>query len=112
MVRLWVDGEHSGTPIGFRWTQAGGMQSLGSDTTMYALSANGAVLVEDNSGQVRWTQADGLESLGSLSGSGGYLYEVSADGTVITGETDLSNGNVRFSFDASGWYAKFRHLRW
>ncbi len=85
----------------FRWTQAGGMTSLGglnggTASQAYATSADGAVVVgfawdgaADNATRAfRWTQAGGMVSLGTLSGGNFTSYRatgVSGDGTLIVG---------------------------
>jgi probable HAF family extracellular repeat protein len=41
----------------------------------------------------RWTASGGLQDLGTLGGSDSWAYGVSADGSVVVGGADLSNGN-------------------
>jgi probable HAF family extracellular repeat protein len=83
----------------FRWTQAGGMQDIGSlggfGSAAYDVSWNGSVIVGDSDTSsglraFRWTAATGMKNLSTLYsvGSGSYLIyanAVSADGLRITG---------------------------
>jgi probable HAF family extracellular repeat protein len=95
----------------FRWTQAGGIESLGDlpgdGDWSYAssISADGAVIVGtanvrpaegpasglSRGGQAfRWTSADGIVGLGFLDGPGhkSEARAVSADGQVVVGHSD------------------------
>jgi probable HAF family extracellular repeat protein len=90
---------------GFRWTAAGGMQSLGylPSGGYYAIatgvSADGAVVTGYSDGlpsqlAYRWTQSDGLQPIGTLPYGGSDYSQataISANGLVIVGE---SNGTV------------------
>jgi probable HAF family extracellular repeat protein len=98
------------TPNGnraFRWTEAGGLQSLGhlgSSDPFYppysntgGVSADGALIVGqatvagDSTGKTyRWTQAEGFDVIGLPSGDNGGLanggaYAVSGNGQVLVG---------------------------
>lgn len=84
-----------------RWTQSGGVSSIGSMVSGYhssasAISADGITIVgsgiTNSSGQTeafRWTQSDGMVGLGHLAGGGPVAIstanEISADGSVIVG---------------------------
>ncbi len=92
----------------FRWTQAGGMQDLGSlqgasgTSIAWATNSDGSVIVgqtDTASSQhaFRWTQAGGMQDLGSLgSGFGSVAYAVSADGTVVVGNATVAGGTHAF----------------
>ena len=86
----------------FRWTQAGGMADLGvlpgdSSSSANAVSADGSTVVgmsevEGSNGAVslhafRWTQAGGMIDLGTLGGKKAAAHGVSADGSVVVGES-------------------------
>jgi len=88
--------------LAFRWTAAGGMQSLGTlggyGSAAYDVSGNGSVIVGDSSNAsgmqraFKWTASTGMKDLsssyaGSI-GSGSYLVyanAVSSDGLRVTG---------------------------
>jgi MYXO-CTERM domain-containing protein len=99
---------YSGSPAGsreaFRWTEAGGMVSLGVLPTQLsseatAVSADGSVIVgvTTNSQAVeafRWTAKGGLTGLGDLPGND-FLSKasgVSADGAIVVGTGNYSAG--------------------
>jgi len=96
----------SNTALGteaFRWTRAGGIQSIGAlpsvDHLAYAgaVSADGSVIAGYGSGSngyeaFRWTQAGGMVALGGLGGNDGWTRAdgMSADGSVIVGYSQTS----------------------
>jgi probable HAF family extracellular repeat protein len=94
-----ADGSANGAARAFRWTQAGGMQSLGTlngglESTASRVSATGDVVVggaeDGNAGDAviafRWTQATGMQSLGVLNGGAtSFAADVNAAGDVIVG---------------------------
>jgi probable HAF family extracellular repeat protein len=93
----------------FRWTASGGMQDLGTLpggtwSEAYGVSANGSVVVGwalNAAGQwraFRWTASGGMRDLGTLGGGYSYAYAVSADGTVVVGQSD----GRAFRWTASG----------
>lgn len=93
----------SGTaPRAFRWTQATGIQYIGSGFTQAnAISRNGNVIVGEfdvNSGNNKgyfWTQATGMQPLASLNGStGSFARGVSADGSFVVGLSFTSTGET------------------
>jgi probable HAF family extracellular repeat protein len=101
----------------FRWTQSGGMVSLGdipggADLSIAeAASPHGSVIVGIGNGtsadQVeafRWTAASGPVSLGDLPGGRTTArgYAVSADGSVVVGEGSSSNGTEAFRWTLAG----------
>ncbi len=99
-----------GMPIGggFRWTQAGGLQSLGAppgenDVFAFGVSADGSVIVgishgpgQDNA--FRWTQAGGHELIG---GENSGAWGVSGDGQTVVG----FDGGNRVWRAGEGWTA-------
>ena len=98
----------------FRWTQAGGMQDLGSlqgssgTSIAYAANGDGSVVVGQTdmppngptpvpSHAFLWTQAGGMQDLGSPgAGFGSTAYAVSSDGSVVVGSAAVSGGNHVF----------------
>ena len=93
----------------FRWTQAGGMESLGdlpggtTSGVAYDVSANGSFIVgqsdsSDGPEAFLWSQGNGMVGLGDLPGG---LYSsaatgVSADGSVIVGRGFTTEGVEAF----------------
>ncbi len=74
----------------------------GGNATVRAINSDGSVIVgQADDGvtgawrAVRWTQATGFVSLGTLGGSESNAYGVSDDGTKVTGNSTLSNGQNR-----------------
>jgi probable HAF family extracellular repeat protein len=90
----------------FRWTQVGGMSSLGAspNSAAAAASAEGSVIVGrfQNLQAFRWTQTTGPVGLGSLpAGSQSEALGVSADGAVVVGQGNgviggVGSGNLAF----------------
>jgi len=114
---LVLVGQSSGA---FRWTSAGGIQSLGklpgeigSFSVAYATSADGSVVVgQSQSGgkgdrAFRWTSASGMVDLGSL-GSSSWVdgrvraLAVSANGERVVGFSDSPSGQVAFLWTSEG----------
>lgn len=101
----------------FRWTAAGGLQTLGylADGHHYssadAVSSDGSVVVGDSygipgdsiGGAYRWTQATGMIRLGTLSGTDndGQAKSVSGDGTVVVGVVLSASGDQAFRWTAA-----------
>jgi len=89
----------------FRWTEAGGMQNLGTlggdHGWAWGVSADGSVVVgwaHNAAGQkraFRWTEAGGMEDLGTLGGDESWARGVSADGSVVVGWADNAAGQKR-----------------
>jgi probable HAF family extracellular repeat protein len=89
----------------FRWTQSGGMVSLGrlsSDDAFSeanGVSADGSVVVGNSVGinvykAFRWTQSEGMVDLGGFpSSNDNEANGVSADGSVIVGKSARPNGS-------------------
>lgn len=99
----------------FRWTQAGGLVSLGtlnngSGSEASGVSADGAVVVghaQDGAASnalraFRWTHGSGMVSLGTLNGgSESRASGVSADGAVVVG--NASDGAANNALRAFRW---------
>jgi hypothetical protein len=101
---------------GFRWTQAGGLEHLGSlpggttESAAPAISDDGTIIVGSSSSDLglelyRWTAAEGMVGLGiqpgmtSSSGLG-----ISGDGTTIVGGSQSGGGGGAFYWtDAPGF---------
>jgi probable HAF family extracellular repeat protein len=110
----------------FRWTAATGMQGIGflmdplmgsfvrsqalgvsrDGTTIVGSSTSTASLTESTSSMeaFRWTAASGMVGLGALPGGpfNSKANGVSADGTVVVGESDSANGHEAFLWTATG----------
>jgi probable HAF family extracellular repeat protein len=80
------------------------------------ISADGLVVVGQSRGKngeeaFRWTQSGGMVGLGHLAGISsryGVLYTseataVSADGSVVVGQSSTANGNTEFDYEAFRW---------
>lgn len=98
----WVDG----VPVAFRWTQAGGMSSLGvlrgqTGSVARAVSGNGNVVVGDSgvasgtfpgSTPFRWTATTGMQSIAEWLSTAGIVLPLEV---VLRSATDTNyNGNV------------------
>ncbi|MEI6798368.1 MAG: autotransporter domain-containing protein [Pseudomonadota bacterium] len=98
-------GDDDATDHAFRWVAGvganpGTMTDLGtltyqrSETT--GISADGSVVVGflgNTEGAFRWTEAGGMIDLGYLEGgSTGYAYNVSPDGSIVVGQSDVTGG--------------------
>jgi probable HAF family extracellular repeat protein len=89
----------------FRWTEAGGMQELGTlggaQSGATGVSADGSVVVGwayNAAGQLRafrWTEAGGMQELGTLGGYWSEAHGVSADGSVVVGKAVNAAGQWR-----------------
>lgn len=92
----------NGTTRAFRWTQAGGMQEIGSNSIQArGVSADGSVVVGTTFSNnmiraFRWTQVEGLQSLGTLYGGSSYGHALSADGSAAFGTAGIINSNRAF----------------
>lgn len=78
------------TELAYRWTQQGGMESLGylggfswnPESVATDISSEGAVIVGTSGAQAfRWTEATGMQGLGFFAGG----LKISGDGNVIVG---------------------------
>ncbi len=93
----------------FRWTQATGMQDLGTlggaESGANGVSADGSVVVgwahnaSDQYRAFRWTAAGGMQDLGTLGGWHSAASGVSADGAVVVGWAT----NARIQYRAFRW---------
>lgn len=86
----------TGNQLAFRWTQTGGMTSLGeAPGVAWDTNQDGSVIVGTNYlgsgnsstyGSFRWTAAEGITSLGFLNGGNfSEAYGVSGNGLVVVG---------------------------
>lgn len=128
LVVIGSGDDANGKEQAFRWTQAGGMTNLGplvinGWSTALAVSADGSVVVgrADQFGYgpgadyshfhaFRWTQAGGMTDLGALGGAfapgnASSAWGVSADGSVIVGESALSTATHAFRWTQAGGFA-------
>lgn len=97
----------------YRWTQDGGIQSLGAlaggtNSFAYDISADGTTIVgsseaADGRFAFRWTEQDQMVSLGVLDGGvESYAYGVSGDGSVVVGYSETTDGDYRAFLWRSG----------
>lgn len=98
-----------GTSRGFRWSQAGGLSSIGvvggaDHSYAYGVSGNGLVVVGASGGSgptlfdtaCRWTQAGGIQNLGSITpGQPSFASDASFDGSVVIGYGYIAGGAER-----------------
>ena len=85
----WVNPVSPGTPSAFRWTEAGGLESLGSLSGHgRSVSDDGSIIVgHDSATAWRWTQGGGVAPLDSLPGGGvTAAFAISGDGSTVVGE--------------------------
>jgi probable HAF family extracellular repeat protein len=99
-----IDGALSAQP--FRWTQAGGMTSLGFSGVANAVSGDGSIIVGQAFGTniaFRWV-AGTMTPLGTLAGGvASAASSVSDDGSVVVGNSeDASNIQHAFRWSTSG----------
>ena len=86
--------------VPFRWTQAGGTQSLGFAGEGFEISADGSTIVGRGGGAWRWTAAGGRQFIGDPTSQ---AFGVSADGSVIIGNVRVSDDHVEaFRWTAAG----------
>ncbi len=94
----------------FRWRSGSGMENLGvlpggTDSRGRATNFDGSVVVgfsinwDENDWQaIRWTADGGMEKLGGLNGTYSDAFGVSADGSVVVGESDaVASGAFRWT---------------
>ncbi|MBM4109537.1 MAG: hypothetical protein FJ255_12140 [Phycisphaerae bacterium] len=93
----------------FRWTLAGGIQSLGTPIGLPWTAGNSiggvgnAVAGNATNRAFRWTSAGGMQNLGTLPGGTLALaYGLSADGNVVVGTSNNANGFWGFRWTPSG----------
>ncbi len=79
----------------FIWTPENGMQDIGF-FAVEAFSADFATAVGSNvsSNAFRWTATGGVRPLGTLGGSTSWGHVVSADGTVVAGESRTASART------------------
>jgi uncharacterized membrane protein len=94
--------------VAFRWTAAGGMQSLGQvsgfTTTGYGVSADGSVVVGATNGTstppFRWTSATGMEIVAGV--TSGFAWGVSGAGSTIAGYTWVDGSQRAYRWTQAG----------
>jgi probable HAF family extracellular repeat protein len=104
-----------GTSAGYRayrWTRAGGMEELAPGSpysSARAASADGAVVVGlgdlgdgRTNGAFRWTQAGGMVALASIPGRNSSADGVNADGSVVCGNSESSQGPRALRWTSAG----------
>jgi probable HAF family extracellular repeat protein len=95
------------SPQAFRWSEQGGMETLGGTSfgTAVDASADGAAVVGEGStdAAVRWTESDGIVGLGLLPGHNrSFAKGVSADGSVVTGASNDGLNTRAFRWTEAG----------
>lgn len=91
-------------PRAFRWTEAGGIQDLGIDGVATTASSDGWVIAGRlqisswESRAFRWTPARGVEDLKTLGGTSATPWDMSADGSVIVGNSGINTSSVQRAF--------------
>lgn len=94
----------SRTPLGFFWTQAGGLQDLGSaDTLAYAINNSGTVVGQSpfaNGARhaFSWTQAGGITDLGTLGGGESSALSVNNLGWIVGTSLTTSKSGLLHGF--------------
>jgi len=84
--------DSAGSTRAFRWTTSAGMQDIGTlpgltSSGAHDVNADGSVVVGDwSGGTFRWTASTGIQYLGIP----GNVRGVSADGSVIVGQTSIA----------------------
>lgn len=112
----WIAGTCYGgeRAVAFRWSQAGGMQDLGTlpgsrfGAEAYGISGDGSVVVGAANADrpFRWTSAGGMQDLGTLpGGTYAWAFAVSADAQVVAGLSGSANGELGFVWTESGGHA-------
>lgn len=95
------------TTSGYRWSATDGLQVLPYETGVVnnnvgsadAISADGSVIAGYAPSAFRWTTADSITSLPHLPGGEddySHAHGISADGTIIVGASDSTEGEFAF----------------
>lgn len=84
----------------FRWSQPNELEQIGClpmEFYAIAVSADGTVLAGSGPGHcpARWVFSSGIECLGDLGLPGGTAYDLSADGSIIVGQSYNDYGFMR-----------------
>ncbi|QDU56125.1 hypothetical protein [Aeoliella mucimassa] len=102
----------NGTRIPLYWTESGGYQLVElpagyGSTHFYGVSDDGSVVIGHSVSMAqafRWTDSNGFELLSTLGDDGGFVASqarnLSADGSVIVGSGELSEGDMAFRWTA------------
>lgn len=104
----WTSGTQN---TAFRWTQAGGMQPIGTSLFGHSygrdISNDGATVVGYSGGigsrAFRWTESGGDVELDNLPGAGSaYAYAVSGDGAYAFGNVSVGGALRAVRWDSNG----------
>lgn len=91
-----------GNDLAIRWTEATGMQTLGVEGAATAASRDGSAIAgimgvkEFEYHTFRWTSTGGIQDLKTLGGNYSRPDDMSADGSVIVGESSTGKGVAAF----------------
>ena len=107
--------------LAFRWTSAGGMQSLGllagqNSAVAHAVNADGSIVVGGSDGSesgsaFRWTAPTGIQPLPMLPGSQREVaFAVNGDGSIIGGESFFLQSGSRAVVWKNGQVYDLREL--
>jgi probable HAF family extracellular repeat protein len=94
----------SGRPLGFSWTQAGGLQNVGPTGTLaYAVNDSGTVIGKspNAAGYVQafsWTQAGGMKDLGTLGGGASSALSINNLGWIVGTSLTPSTTGLPYGF--------------
>jgi probable HAF family extracellular repeat protein len=108
----------SGNPLGFVWTEDGGLQNVGSAGTLaYAINASGTVVGQSPVSSVyrhafSWTQSAGMQDLGTLGGDESSALSINSQGWIVgTSLTTTGKGSLHgFLWTPSGGMQDFTVL--
>src|SRR5204862_5837485 len=92
-----------------KWTESGGSTLLGFAggvqwSEAFAANDDASVVAgQSGDGPARWTQANGMVMIPTLTGYYGHATAISADGSVIVGDSQTPNGS---QLEAFRWTAQ------
>lgn len=88
----------------FRWTEASGLEDLEVEGVATAVSRDGSVIagrmkIKDLEYHAfRWTPSEGIEDMKTLGGNSATPQDMSADGSVIVGNSSINESSVQRAF--------------